>query len=360
MKAVGRRMVVSASVAGLVVGGGVFAASREGGRDGGRGAGDGPSWAPLRGAEPAPRTSVLALDAPGAADDAAGLRSLVRMVGGADGNGVDAWLGLGAGAFSGDERGGRRPRRLKEMPSFAGDVLDPQVSHGDVLVQVAGGRAAQVREAADRIVHGLAPGWRVRWRIEGRREGNRVEGGKALARNPFHFIEGFGNPDDLGRAIVRADQGEPAWTVGGTYQAVRIIRMATGLWDRDSVEEQEEIMGRRRDGRWLDGTPADEEPNFAADPRGRITSLDSHVRRAAPDRRNRPALVRRSYAYDRGQGDSGLIFSCFQPDLEEGFEAVQKRLEGEAMAKYLLTVGGGYFFVPPPGDTWLDVLFPAT
>lgn len=29
----------------------------------------------------------------------------------------------------------------------------------------------------------------------------------------------------------------------------------------------------------------------------------------------------------------------------------------EAMAKYILTTGGGYFFVPPPGDTWIDALF---
>ncbi|BFO19106.1 hypothetical protein SHKM778_54940 [Streptomyces sp. KM77-8] len=52
-----------------------------------------------------------------------------------------------------------------------------------------------------------------------------------------------------------------------------------------------------------------------------------------------------------------MIFCCFQRDLEKGFEAVQQRLRGEAMAKYTLTVGGGYFFVPPPGDSWLQTLF---
>jgi hypothetical protein len=26
------------------------------------------------------------------------------------------------------------------------------------------------------------------------------------------------------------------------------------------------------------------------------------------------------------------------------------------MAKYTLTTGGGYFFVPPPGDAWLNAL----
>ncbi|MET4921360.1 Dyp-type peroxidase [Streptomyces sp. PSRA5] len=116
-----------------------------------------------------------------------------------------------------------------------------------------------------------------------------------------------------------------------------MIRFATELWDKDSVDEQVRIMGRRRDGRWLDGTPVGEEPNFAAYPNGRRTPLDSHVRLAAPDRRNPPQLVRRSYSHDRGNGDSGIVFNCFQRDLTEGFEAVQKQLEGEALAKYVLT-----------------------
>lgn len=201
----------------------------------------------------------------------------------------------------------------------------------------------------------------MRWRIQGFRAKNKVEGGRGLARNPFHFTEGFGNPDDIrglaDRALVHADQGEPGWVTGGSYQVVRIIQLATELWDKDSVPEQERIIGRCRDGRWLDGTPNSEQPNFAADPRGKVTPLDSHVRLAAPDRRNPPPMVRRGYSYDRGNGDVGLFFSCFQRDLATGFEAVQMRLAGEAMAKYTLTIGGGYFFVPPPGSAWVDALF---
>ncbi|MFE9889081.1 Dyp-type peroxidase [Streptomyces scopuliridis] len=273
-----------------------------------------------------------------------------------EGPGVTVGVGLAVGVFGAAVN---RPRQLVEMPAFAGDLLDPVRSHGDVLVQVAGDRAVDVRAAVGRLLPAV-PGWRERWRVEGFRAGNREEGGRGLARNPFHFTEGLGNPagdrETADRAPVRSGQGEPEWAVGGSYQVVRIIRLATDLWDKDSVSEQERIIGRRRDGRWLDGAPADEEPNFAADPGGRLTPLDSHVRLAAPDRRDAPPLVRRSYSYDRGDGDTGLVFSCFQRDLVKGFEAVQKRLEGEAMAKYLLTTGGGYYFVPPPGDTWIDAL----
>lgn len=155
------------------------------------------------------------------------------------------------------------------MPSSAGDLLDPAQSHGDVLVQVTGADKRAVQEAAERVVR-QAAGWRVRWQVDGFRDENRVEDGKGLSRNPFHFTEGFGNPgterEVADRAVVRSGQGEPDWAVGGSYQVVRIVRFATELWDKDSVREQERVIGRRRDGGWLDGTPAHEQPGFVADP----------------------------------------------------------------------------------------------
>ncbi|WP_434093564.1 Dyp-type peroxidase [Streptomyces bacillaris] len=274
--------------------------------------------------------------------------------------GVSVSLGLGSSFFS--EVHTLRPRQLKPMPNFSGDLLDESQTHGDVLIYLESDSISGLEDAERRILS-VMPAWRRRWRIGGFRKENRIQEGKWLARNPFHFTEGFGNPDTerevVDRAVVVPGQGEPAWAEGGSYQVIRIVRFATDLWDRDSVDEQERIIGRRREGRWLDGTPEEEQPNFAADPHGKATPLDSHVRLAAPDRRNPPPMVRRSYSYDRADGDSGLIFSCFQRDLVQGFETVQRRLEGESLAKYVLTTGGGYFFVPPPGDSWIEVLLPS-
>ncbi|MFC5802177.1 Dyp-type peroxidase [Streptomyces formicae] len=285
------------------------------------------------------------------------LRELVSAMAAAERATVRATLALGHSLFAVSRP---RPRQLRAMPAFAGDVLDPLQTGGDVLVELSGHRGADVRTST-RVLIEAVPKWMLRWQLQGHRPDNRIHEGKSLARNPFHFTEGFGNPptgrEITERTAVRTDQGEPTWAVGGTYQVVRIVRLATELWDKDTVEEQVRIIGRQRDGRWLDGAPADEDPNFAADPQGRLTPLDSHVRLAAPDRRNPPPLVRRSYSYDRGNGDNGLIFSCFQRDLAKGFESVQKRLEGEAMAKYMLTTGGGYFFVPPLGGAWIDKAF---
>lgn len=355
MTGTNRRRVLRASITAAAIGTGGLAAVGAVALRGASGHRS-PQPAHLRAAAPLPYAQVAALDL--VRDETRSgdsLRAAHRVVTAMDSGDIAAWLALGDSAIELVDK----PRQLRKMPGFTGDVLDPRQSHGDLLLQITGTSAQTVRDAAERALSKL-PQWRIRWRMDGVRPENRTDSGRGLARNPFHFTEGYGNPaspaEIAERATIRAGRSEPAWAVGGSYQVIRIIRLATDFWDRDTLHEQERIIGRRKDGRWLDGTPADERAVFATDPDGKITPLDAHVRRAAPDRRHPPPVVRRGYNYRRSADDQGLIFSCFQRDLEEGFEAVQHRLQGEAMAKYTLTVGGGYFFVPPPGDDWLNVL----
>jgi deferrochelatase/peroxidase EfeB len=136
---------------------------------------------------------------------------------------------------------------------------------------------------------------------------------------------------------------------------VRIIRNFVERWDRTPLNDQERIIGRHK----YSGAPIGkagemDEPDFVATPNAVQTAHDAHIRLANPRDTKAMAtrILRRGYNYSlglskSGQMDMGLLFVCFQSDLDQGFRAIQKRLDGEALEEYIKPVGGGYFFALP-------------
>jgi deferrochelatase/peroxidase EfeB len=305
---------------------------------------------------------LIALDVRGdRAQTTAGLRKLYATASRPDGP-AEIGLGLGASFFDTVARIRRRPRSLTVMAGFPGDLLGPGETHGDVLLYVAAHTAAQV-EAGEHALRAAVPHWSLRWRVLMRRDDNHMAYGHPASRNGLGYTEGLGNPGTSAQladtALVAPGDGEPDWAVGGSYQVVRRIRLATERWNDHLQTERDRIIGRRPDGTWLDGRAADARPNFTADPLGRTTPLDAHVRLANPAAQHGTPvpLVRRSYSSADPADGQGLVFVCYQRSLVNGFTAVQHRLTGEALADYLLTTGGGYWFTPRPGPSWLDQLF---
>ncbi|GAB2941690.1 iron uptake transporter deferrochelatase/peroxidase subunit [Micromonospora polyrhachis] len=298
---------------------------------------------------PAPGATLLvAYDVE--ATDRAGLTAALRAVS-ARVAGAAATVAVGASLF--DQRYGlRAPRLLTPMPAFRADVLDPDWCHGDLLVQIS---ADDPEALAVRLGRPI-PGLRQRWHIEG----FHPPGGSGV-RNLFGFREGVGNPDPTDRELldrlvwVQPGDDEPAWCVGGTYQVVRLIRLAMPTWDAEPAAVHERVFGRSKEtGAPLGRSHETDEPDFAADPDGRVIPLDAHIRRANPrtPESERHRILRRGYSYRRtptvaGTQDVGHIFICFQRDVERGFATIQRRLSGEALERYTLPFGGGYYFVLP-------------
>jgi len=255
-----------------------------------------------------------------------------------------------------------KPLKLQQMTRFPNDALDSSLCHGDLLLQICANSNDTVIHALRDIIKHSPDLLSVRWRREGFISDHAARSkGKETPVNLLGFKDGTANPDTRDQSLmdeilwVSADQREPAWAVNGSYQAARIIQFHVEFWDRTPLQEQQTIFGREKDsGAPLGMTNEHDVPDYASDPEGNITPLDAHIRLANPrtPETQSSLMLRRGYSYslgvsNAGQLEMGLLFVCYQHDLEKGFLTVQKRLNGEALEEYIKPVGGGYFFVLP-------------
>jgi len=273
-------------------------------------------------------------------------------------------FGLGPSLF--DDRFGlaaSRPAALRDLPALPGDELDPGRSRGDLCVQAC----ADDPQVAFHAVRNLARIGRgavtVRWSQLGFGRTSSTSRAQATPRNLLGFKDGTRNlkaedTADLARHVwIAGDRaGEPAWLRGGTYLVARRIRMLIEVWDRASLGDQEQTIGRHK----ASGAPLGGREEFDAPSLARLPA-DSHVRLAAPSSNGGAALLRRGYSFtdgldDRlGQLDAGLFFLSFQRD-PAAFIEIQRRLgSNDALNEYIKHVGSGVWAIPPgvPRGGWV-------
>lgn len=267
-------------------------------------------------------------------------------------------FGVGPGLFAdpdGRDRfglAGRRPEALADLPSFAGDRLDPAWCGGDLCVQACADDPQVAVHAVRNLVRLGMGVVRVRWAQLGFGRTSSTSRDQSTPRNLFGFKDGTANiraeDTDLLDRHVWADGSDQAWMAGGSYLVARKVRMTIETWDRSSLAEQEAVIGRSKgEGAPLSGGTESTAPVLAALP------ARSHVRLAHPGSNDGARMLRRGFSYvdgaDRlGHLDAGLFFLAFQRDPRAAFVPVQRRLAAsDSLNEYVVHVGSALFAVPP-------------
>lgn len=298
-------------------------------------------------------------------------------------SGLTVTFGFGRSLFV-DERGEDRfglrhkmPAVLAEgVPRFANEALLHKASDGDLLIQVCSNDSQVCVHAIrnlTRIAFGTAS---LRWGQIGYGRTSSTSKAQETPRNLFGFKDGTNNlksedgDEKLNRHVwvQPGDSPEADWLTGGSYFIVRKIHMMLEVWDRLSLREQEEVIGREK----RHGAPlsvnhpvvADEFTPMDFTAKGNdgdtIVPGDAHVAIVSPKNNDGHSMLRRGYNFTDGNDslgrlDAGLFFIAYVRDPRTNFYPILKKMtETDAMTEYLQHRASALFAIPPgigPEDT---------
>ena len=234
----------------------------------------------------------------------------------------------------------------ESLPPFAGDeTIAPDARGGDLLVMACAEDPTVLAPVVDRLLAAV-PGVRVRW---GQRcfRGAPPSGSGTIIRNPLGFHDNVQIPHT--DEELAANVWLEAPLAGGTLCVVRRLRVDLDGFRGLPTSRREEVIGRRLDGTPLSGgLPFDPVDITAKAANGELLiPAHAHVRAAHPSFTASHLMLRRGYAYDNGDGDSGLMFICFQRDLRT-YVLTQQRLDSlDELMTYVSPTGSASFLILP-------------
>ena len=240
-------------------------------------------------------------------------------------------IGFGLPLFEklGKTRG--KPKSLRRMRAWDGDEFDSKTTQADALVQVCSDDRGLNFQVAHAVAQYLAPAFALRDQETGFGIGD--------SRGLLGFIDGTGNPKGAEKVETAIVGHEDARHAGGSYMVLRKIRENLKSWERQPVDKQERIIGRRK----LDSAPLGNTPANSHKEKSSMTTAKGDVE-----------MLRRSYPYGDAR-ESGLLFICFVRDLQQ-FEVVKDRMVSpysngkkvgpDALMPFSSPISGGYYFIP--------------
>ncbi|MGW1355891.1 iron uptake transporter deferrochelatase/peroxidase subunit [Streptomyces chartreusis] len=275
-------------------------------------------------------------------------------------------IGFGPSLFEKFDLAGQRPEALVELPHFSGDNLDRNRSGGDLCVQAC----ADDPQVAVHAIRNLARiGFGkvvIKWSQLGFGKTSSTTPEEQTPRNLMGFKDGTRNiagteTDRLKKFVWVGEKDGPEWMAGGSYLVARRIRMHIETWDRTSLQEQEDIIGRDKGEGAPVGKAKERDKPFL-----KAMLPDAHVRLAHPESNEGATILRRGYSFTDGTDglgrlDAGLFFLAYQRDPRTGFIRIQRNLAIDSLNEYIQHVGSALFAVPPgvrgKDDWWGSTLF---
>jgi deferrochelatase/peroxidase EfeB len=254
-----------------------------------------------------------------------------------------------------------RPAALIDLPPFDHDNLDPTRSDGDIAVQVCADDPQVTFHALRNLTRRGKGVVGLRWSQLGFGRTSSTSQSQETPRNLMGFKDGTNNvhgDDDrtMDGQIWVASSDSPAWMRDGSYLVARRIRMRIENWDRDFLQDQENVIGRAK----ASGAPLGQKHEFdKVDLKAKhggtlVVPEDAHIRLAAPATNGGAKLLRRGYSFTDGVDprtaglDAGLFFLAYQRDPRRQFVPIQRRLaSSDSLNEYIEHNSSAIFAIPP-------------
>jgi deferrochelatase/peroxidase EfeB len=284
-------------------------------------------------------------------------------------------VGYGPSLF--DDRFGlaaRKPAALATLPPLPNENLDPDYSGGDLCIQACSNDPLvafhAVRNLA-RIGMGVVE---HNWLELGFGRTSTTSTAQATPRNLLGFKDGTRNIKAQQTSLMNdyvwaGSETDQPWMRNGSYLVARKIRMFIENWDRDYLQDQENVIGRSKvAGAPLSGGTEFTTPDFSAAGADGLPAIPAHahVRLASFENNGGTRILRRGYSYTDGIDPQtgtlvgGLFFIAFMKNPSQ-FIKLQNALASDALNEYVHHVGSAVFACPPgltaPGQHWGDGLF---